>query len=46
MYYFLGCYSVEDTYSIIADEIPCVDDIALNAPKGASVAKTVQLRAA
>jgi hypothetical protein len=39
MYYFWGCYSVEDTCAIIADEIPCVDDISLNAPEGASVAK-------
>jgi hypothetical protein len=25
--------------AIVADEIPCVDDLALNAPEGASVAK-------
>jgi hypothetical protein len=29
MYYFLDCYSVEDTCWIVADEIPCVDGIAL-----------------
>jgi hypothetical protein len=38
MYYF-GCYSVEDTCAIVADEIPCVDDIALNAPERTFVAK-------
>jgi hypothetical protein len=36
MYYLLGCYSVED-------EIPCVDDIALNAHEGASVTKMVMV---
>jgi hypothetical protein len=40
MYFFLGCYSVEDTCAIVADEISRVDDIALNAPEGASVAKS------
>jgi hypothetical protein len=36
---FLWLLLVEDTCSIVAVEIPCVDDIALNAPKDASVAK-------
>jgi hypothetical protein len=28
--------------AIVADEIPCVDDLALNAPEGASVAKMIK----
>jgi hypothetical protein len=42
MYYFLVCYSVEDTCSIVADEIPFVDDIALNASGRVRRKKTIE----
>jgi hypothetical protein len=40
---FLGLLIGLGHCAIVADEIPCVDDLALNAPEGASVAKILQI---
>jgi hypothetical protein len=41
MYYFWAVIRLRTLCASVADEIPCVDDLALNAPEGASVAKII-----